>query len=164
MEYLTEQHLNNVIESCRQSGVWARLVHVIGSVFIDPEALMYSFITNSSSDNVLLSKKCEEVMVVDEHKDLDSMVSWLLLLAVTCELGSIVFSWVCMSEAFQISTFLLGNYVDWRKIFWVRMSRLTGPGKGHFSEGSRSFGKAMSYSVTVVSLNLQWLHFPVYVI
>jgi len=44
------------------------------------------------------------------------------------------------------------------------MSRLTGPGKGHFSEGSRSFGKAMSYSVTVVSLNLQWLHFPVYVI
>ena len=76
VEYLTEQRLNDVIESCRQSGVWAKLVHIIGSVFIDPEALMYSFISNSSSDNALLSKKCEEVMLVDENKDQEVMVSF----------------------------------------------------------------------------------------
>jgi len=75
LEYLTEQRLNDVIESCRQSGVWAKLVHVIGSVFIDPEALMYSFISNSSSDNALLSKKCEEVMLVDDNKEPEVMVS-----------------------------------------------------------------------------------------
>ena len=74
LEYLTEQRLNDVIESCQLSGVWSKLVHVIGSVFIDPEALMYSFISNSFSNNVLLSKKCEEVMVVDENKDQDNMV------------------------------------------------------------------------------------------
>ena len=73
---MTEQRLHDVIESCRQSGAWAKLVHVIGSVFIDPEALMYSFITNSCSDNVTLSKKYEEVMVVDEHKDHDNMVTF----------------------------------------------------------------------------------------
>ena len=75
LEYLTEQRLTDVIESCRQSGVWAKLVHVIGSVFIDPEALMYSFISSSSSDNALLSKKCEEVMLVDETKEQEVMVS-----------------------------------------------------------------------------------------
>jgi len=76
LEFLTEQRLNDVIESCRQSGIWAKLVHVIGSVFIDPEALMYSFINSSSSDNALLSKKCQEVMMVDDNKDHDAMVSF----------------------------------------------------------------------------------------
>jgi len=80
LEYLTEQRLNDVIESCRQSGVWAKLVHVIGSVFIDPEALMYSFIRSSSSScaehNVPMSQTCEEdVMMVDSSKDQDAMVS-----------------------------------------------------------------------------------------
>jgi len=75
LEFLTEQRLNDVIESCRQSGVWAKLVHVIGSVFIDPEALMYSFISSSSSDNVLLSKKCEEMMMIDDNKEHDAMVT-----------------------------------------------------------------------------------------
>jgi len=75
LEYLTEQRLNDVIESCRQSGAWAKLVHVIGSVFIDPEALMYSFLSSSCCDNVLLSKKCEEMIVVDEDKDQDNMAS-----------------------------------------------------------------------------------------
>ena len=78
MEYLTEQRLNDVIESCRQSGAWSKLVHVIGSVFIDPEALMYSFLSRSSSDNVLLSKKCEEMMVVDENSDRDNMVNFIV--------------------------------------------------------------------------------------
>ena len=76
LEFLTEQRLNEVIESCRQSGMWSKLVHVIGSVFIDPEALMYSFIHNRSSDNAVLSKKCEDVMTVDDNKDQDSMVSF----------------------------------------------------------------------------------------
>jgi len=75
LEYLTEQRLSVVIESCRQSGAWSKLVHVIGSVFIDPEALMYSFLSNSCCDNVLLSKKCEEMIVVDEDKDQDNMAS-----------------------------------------------------------------------------------------
>ena len=75
LEYLTEQRLSDVIECCRQTGVWAKLVHIIGSVFINPEALMYSFISYGCSDNALLSKKCEEVMSVDESKDLDNMVS-----------------------------------------------------------------------------------------
>jgi len=75
LEYLTEQRLYDVIESCRQSGAWSKLVHVIGSVFIDPEALMYSFLTNRCCDNMLLSKKCEEMIVVDEDKDHDTMAS-----------------------------------------------------------------------------------------
>jgi len=74
LEFLTEQRLNEVIESCRQSGMWSKLVHVIGSVFIDPEALMYSFISSRSSDNVVSSKKSEDVMTVDDNKDQDSMV------------------------------------------------------------------------------------------
>jgi len=78
LEYLTEQRLNDVIESCRQSGVWAKLVHVIGSVFIDPEALMYSFTKGSSSmdHNAPVSPTCEEdVMMVDTSKDHDAMVN-----------------------------------------------------------------------------------------
>jgi len=81
LEYLTEHHLNDVIESCRQTGVWAKLVHVIGSVFINPEALMYSFITSGSgsSDSV----RSEEGMAVDENKDHDIMVSLGLFLVQT---------------------------------------------------------------------------------
>jgi len=75
VEYLTEQRLNDVIESCLQSGAWSKLIHVIGSVFIDPEALMYSFLSNSCCDNMLLSKKCKEMIVVDEDKDQDNMAS-----------------------------------------------------------------------------------------
>jgi len=71
LEYLTEQRLSDVIESCRQSGAWAKLVHVIGSVFIDPQALMYSFLSNSCCDNLPLSQKCDEMIVDDGDKDQD---------------------------------------------------------------------------------------------
>lgn len=71
LTYLTEERLNSVIESCRQSGVWSKLVHLIGSVFIDPLTLMCSFLNTGCSD---ISKKHEETMIVDEDKDKDTMV------------------------------------------------------------------------------------------
>jgi len=45
------------------------------------------------------------------------------------------------------SCFLLGSYVYGEKSRTRSHVKVTGQGQGHFSEGSRSLGKVMTYSV-----------------
>jgi ubiquitin-protein ligase E3 A len=42
-QYLTEEILRAVIDECRASSSWSKLVHLIGSVFNNPESLIKSF-------------------------------------------------------------------------------------------------------------------------
>ncbi|CAG5134325.1 unnamed protein product, partial [Candidula unifasciata] len=41
--FLTEEILTTVIDECRASGSWSKLIHLIGSVFNNPESLTKSF-------------------------------------------------------------------------------------------------------------------------
>lgn len=42
-QYLTEKILEAVIEECQVRGSWSKLIHLIGSVFNNPESLIKSF-------------------------------------------------------------------------------------------------------------------------
>ena len=48
LDFLTEQRLNEVIDSCYQTGSWARLIGVIGSIFFEPLSMMQSFLMKHS--------------------------------------------------------------------------------------------------------------------
>lgn len=73
---LTEESFRGIIEDCRESGHYAKLVHTLGNIFASPEFLGQSFIgQKSSSDSEThrqLSKEQLRSMEVDLDKDSDS--------------------------------------------------------------------------------------------
>ena len=49
---MTEELLNRVIEECQAKKSWSRLIHLIGSVFNNPESILLSFrVKNESTHN-----------------------------------------------------------------------------------------------------------------
>ncbi|XP_046656032.1 ubiquitin-protein ligase E3A-like isoform X3 [Daphnia pulicaria] len=75
---LTETNFKQIVDNCKEYGIYSKLVHTLGHVFANPELLGKSFITqgNNSCTSTLghgqLSKEQLRSMEVDLDKDKDS--------------------------------------------------------------------------------------------
>ncbi|KAL4230130.1 Ubiquitin-protein ligase E3A [Mactra antiquata] len=69
VNFLDEEKLSEIVESCRTAYDWSRLIKAIGSVFSNPESLVKSFQLKTDSKH----KKEETVEAgMDPEKDIDS--------------------------------------------------------------------------------------------
>ncbi|XP_014790908.1 ubiquitin-protein ligase E3A [Octopus bimaculoides] len=66
--FLTEQKLIEIIKECKKDGNWSKLIHIIGAVFNNPDAIILSF---RRKDDVSLSKETHRAMQLDLDKDMD---------------------------------------------------------------------------------------------
>lgn len=65
-EYLTEELLNKIIEECQAKNSWSKLIHIIGSVFNNPESILLSFRIKN------YSKAPREAFACDTDIDINS--------------------------------------------------------------------------------------------
>ena len=76
MTRLTEESFKRIVEDCKESGHYAKLVHTLGNIFASPSFLGQSFIRqNDNCDSEMprqLSKEQLRSMEVDLDKDNDS--------------------------------------------------------------------------------------------
>ena len=71
LEFLTETILRAIINECTLQKNYSKLIHILGSVFFDPEALMKSFLVESD----VLTKEDIRSMETDQDKDTDEQES-----------------------------------------------------------------------------------------